>query len=174
MPSCQLSWPAVEDVRAAIDTVTVGVSPATAKQYLLRCKSLMTYAKSLGYTRFNAGSTHNARAEGNRGATLAKRIITETEIALLIRATRTQRDRVLVQVPYAGGLRVSEIVGLNWDDVLTRSDELIQLAILGKGGKLRNIVLPRPVKFNDGFGPLVNETPGHLVAIACAGRGPRS
>ena len=41
----------------------------------------------------------------NRGASLAKRIITEVEVGLLIRPARTKRDRVI-----AGGLRVSELV----------------------------------------------------------------
>ena len=45
----------------------------------------------------------------NRGATLAKRIITEVEIGLLVRAARKRRDRIMIEVTYAGGLRVSEL-----------------------------------------------------------------
>lgn len=53
---------------------------------------------------------------------MAKRIITEVEVGLLIRAAPSKRDRVLLEVIYAGGLRVSETVALTWSDVLPRDD----------------------------------------------------
>ena len=46
----------------------------------------------------------------------AKRIISEVEVGWLIRAARSRRDRVLLAVLYAGGLRISELVGLSWAD----------------------------------------------------------
>ena len=79
-----------------------------------------------------------------RGATLAKRIISEVEVGLLIRAARSRRDRVLIEVAYAGGLRVSELVGLTWSDVLPR-DERVQLSVTGKGRKVRQVLLPEIV-----------------------------
>jgi site-specific recombinase XerD len=42
-------------------------------------------------------------------AELAKRIITPTEVSLLIRSAPSKRDRVLLEVLYAGGLRVSSL-----------------------------------------------------------------
>jgi integrase/recombinase XerD len=78
-------------------------------------KSFLTYGHKLGYLPFNAGVTIKVRsASANRGAGLAKRIISEVEVSLLIRAARSKRDRVLLEVVYAGGLRVSEIVALTW------------------------------------------------------------
>ena len=41
---------------------------------------------------------------------------------------------MLVEVAYAGGLRVSEIVGLDWADVMPRDEGRVQLSITGKGG----------------------------------------
>jgi integrase/recombinase XerD len=133
---------AVEDVRAALAVVTQGVGDGTARQYVLRVKSLLAYGHKLGFMPFNAGATIKVRSDVNRGATLAKRIITETEVALLIRAAKNKRDRVLLEVGYAGGLRVSELVGLNWADVLPRDEGRVQLSILGKGGKTRQVLLP--------------------------------
>ena len=113
---------------------------------MLRAKSLLTYAHKLGFTPFNAGQAIKVRSDaGNRGATLAKRIFSPAEVALLIRAAPSKRDRVMVEVAYAGGLRVSELVALAWADVLSRDEGRVQLSITGKGGKVRNVLLPEVV-----------------------------
>src|SRR5215813_14251557 len=77
--------------------------------------------------------------------TLAKRIIPEVEVHLLIRGARTKRDRVLLEVLYAGGLRVSELAGLTWSDVLPRDKGQVQLSVVGKGGVVRQVLLPEAV-----------------------------
>jgi integrase/recombinase XerD len=70
---------------------------------VLRIKSLLGYAHELGYTRFNAGVTIKVRSDAaHRGANLAKRIISEVEVRLLIRAAPSKRDRVLLEALYAG------------------------------------------------------------------------
>ena len=112
---------------------------------MLRLKSLLGYAHALGYTPFNAGARIKVRSEGSRrGASLAKRIISETEVALLIRAAPSKRDRVLLEVLYAGGLRVSEVAALTWGDVIARG-ERVQLNIIGKGDIVRQVLLPEVV-----------------------------
>jgi integrase/recombinase XerD len=50
----------------------------------------------------------------------------------------------MLEVIYAGGLRVSETVDLTWSDVLPRDDR-VQLSITGKGGKVRQVLLPEIV-----------------------------
>jgi site-specific recombinase XerD len=133
----------VEDVRDAVEVITSGLSDATARQYTLRVKSLLSYARKLGYTRFNAAATIKVRSDaGSRGAKLSKRIITPTQVSLLIRAARTRRDRVLLKVGYSGGLHVSELVSLTWSDVLERDEGRVQLSVTGKGGKVRQVLLP--------------------------------
>lgn len=129
----------VEDVRQAIETITVGASASTARQYILRAKSLLSYAHELGYLPFNAGVAIKPPKEVRA---LAKRIVDELDVRDLIRSTRSQRDRVLLAVTYAAGLRVSEIVALDVGDVLKRQDGRVQLHIVGKGGKERTVLLP--------------------------------
>jgi integrase/recombinase XerD len=142
LPEGGLRAAAVEDVRDALTGMSAGLSEASARQYVLRIKSLLGYAHALGYTPFNAGATIKVRSDaGSRGANLAKRIISEVEVGLLIRAAPSKRDRVLLEVIYAGGLRVSETVALTWSDVLLRDDG-VQLSIAGKGGKVRQVLLP--------------------------------
>jgi integrase len=108
LPEGGLRAATVEDVRDALSSMSAGLSEASARQYMLRVKSLLGYAHALGYAPFNAGATIKVRLNaGNRGATLAKRIISEVEVGLLIRAAPSKRDRVLFEVIYAGGLRPS-------------------------------------------------------------------
>ena len=142
---CGLREATVEDVRDALNRLNRGRSEATARQYVLRIKSFLGYAHTLGYTDFNAGARIKVRSEGaNRGASLSKRILSEIEVRALIRAARTKRDQVLLETLYAGGLRVSEAVALTWADVLQRN-ELVQLSITGKGGFTRQVLLPAVV-----------------------------
>jgi len=129
----------VEDVREAIEALGAGKAVSSRAQYAQRAKSLISYAHRLGYVLFNAGAA--VRVKGNT-VDRAKRIASETEIALLIRAAPNKRDRLLIQVGYAGGLRVSELVALRWSDVLPRDQDRVQLSIIGKGDKLRHVLLP--------------------------------
>jgi site-specific recombinase XerD len=146
LPTGGLRAASVEDVRDALSRVTVGVAESSGRQMVLRVKSLLSYGQRLGYLPFNAGATIRVRSDArNRGATLAKRIISEVDVALLVRGARTKRDRVLLEVLYAAGLRVSEVAGLTWSDVLTRDKGQVQLSITGKGGVVRQVLLPAPV-----------------------------
>jgi integrase/recombinase XerD len=146
LPAGGLRAATVEDVRDALGRITREVSEGTGRQYVLRVKSLLGYAHRLGYAPFNAGTTIKVRSDArNRGATLAKRIISEVDVALLVRSARTKRDRVLLEVLYAGGLRVSELAALTWSDVLPREKGQVQLSVLGKGGVVRQVLVPASV-----------------------------
>ena len=106
-------------------------------------KSLLSYGHKLGYMAFNAGVTIKVKPDQSRGQ-LAKRIMPEVDVKLLIRAARSPRDRVMLETLYAGGLRISELVGLSWADVIKR-DAKVQLAVTGKGGRTRQVLLPQLV-----------------------------
>jgi integrase/recombinase XerD len=146
LPEGGLRAATVEDVRDVLTVITKGVSEAAGRQYVLRVKSMLGYAHRLGYLQFNAGATIKVRSDArNRGANLAKRIISEVDVALLVRGARTRRDRVLLEVLYAGGPRVSEVASLMWSDVIPRDKEQVQLNIVGKGGVTRQVLLPAAV-----------------------------
>jgi len=54
---------------------------------------------------------------------------------MLIRAAKTVRDRLLLEVAYYGGLRVSELVSLTGTQVIQRDNGEAQLALVGKATK---------------------------------------
>jgi site-specific recombinase XerD len=129
----------IEDTRDAIGAMTDGMSESTVANYTRRIKSLISYAHTIGYTRFNAGSAISvAKAEGIR----PDRILSEMDVALLIRATTTERDRLLLSVMYAAGLRVAEVTSLYWQHVMARDSGQAQLSVRGKGDKRRQVLLP--------------------------------
>jgi integrase/recombinase XerD len=130
----------VEDVRHALEKLAVGLAPTSAHQAVLRIKSLLTYGHRLGYLRFNAGVTIKVRTASQ---SVAKRILSEVEVGLLVRAAGNRRDRILIELGYAGGLRVSELVALTWSDVLPRDNDRVQLEV--KGGRVRQVLLPEVV-----------------------------
>ena len=74
--------------------------------------------------------------------------LTEAEVEALLNAVpgdgpRPQRDRAILEMLYAGGLRISELVGLDLGDV-DLYDGLVR--VLGKGGKERVVPLGRTAR----------------------------
>lgn len=68
------------------------------------------------------------------------KFLTHEEIERMREATQSMRlvDRVIFEVLYSGGLRVSELVDLDWGDVDLGSR---QATVTGKGGKTRSVPL---------------------------------
>jgi integrase/recombinase XerD len=132
----------VENVRQALTTITAELAPSSARQVVLRVKSLLSYGHRLGYLQFNAGAVIRVHAEARA---VAQRIVSEVEMGLLVRAAPSRRDRILIEVGYGGGLRVSELVALTWSDVIERDGGKVQLSVLGKGNKRREVLLPEVV-----------------------------
>ena len=74
--------------------------------------------------------------------------LTEAEVEALLGAVpgdgpRPQRDRAILEMLYAGGLRISELVGLDLGDV-DLADGLVR--VLGKGNKERVVPLGRSAR----------------------------
>jgi len=111
--------------------------PATQNRALTAVKSLLSFAHETGYLPLNVGVALKLRP--NR-ETLAQRILPESDIARLIEAAAPGRDRILLKLLYASGVRVSELCGLKWADAAPRS-EGGQITVFGKGGKTRTVLL---------------------------------
>ena len=79
---------------------------------------------------------------------LAQRILSEVDVQLLIREARPGRNRLMFEVAYYGGLRVSEIASLRWAQVIPREMGEVQLALVGKGDKERHEKRPIRTKLH--------------------------
>jgi integrase/recombinase XerD len=117
------------------------LAPASQARKLSAVKSLLSFARRLGYVPFDVGSVVKLPPIKNK---LAERIITEGQVHRLIAHEPKPRNRVLLLLLYAAGLRVSEVCGLRWRDCQAR-DDAGQLTVFGKGGKTRVILLPASV-----------------------------
>ncbi len=79
------------------------------------------------------------RSAPDLGDTATARVYTEYEMNELLAAAKDAHERVMLLLGAHGGLRVSEMVRLRWDDIDLRSATL--LVREGKGGKAAEVVL---------------------------------
>jgi site-specific recombinase XerD len=105
-------------------------------------KSFLGFAHRVGYTRFNAGPLIKLKKAPRQ---VAQRIMGELEVRMLIRGARPGRDRLMLEVAYFGGLRVSELVSLTWSQVIRRDSGEAQLEVVGKGDKVRQVLIPTAI-----------------------------
>jgi site-specific recombinase XerD len=75
----------------------------------------------------------------------AERILSEADGHRLLALEPDPRNRALLRLAYAGGLRVSELVALRWRDLQARDGGEGQVTVYGKGGKTRAVLLPAAV-----------------------------
>jgi site-specific recombinase XerD len=101
-------------------------------------KSLLTFGQTTGYLQWNVGKALKIPPFKD---TLTERILSEEEAFRLLTSAPAGRDRVLLRLIYAAGIRVSELCGLSWCDVQPR-DESGQITVYGKRGKTRTVLLP--------------------------------
>ncbi|HML27630.1 MAG TPA: tyrosine-type recombinase/integrase [Hyphomicrobium sp.] len=141
----------IDDVQTALEAMRLKAngapaSAATINTQVAAIKALLGFAHQVGYTRFNVGPLIKIKKAPRK---LAQRIMPEVEIHLLIRATAAsrhpERDQALFETAYYGGLRVSELASLTWDEVIPRENGEVQLALIGKGDKPRHVLLPAEI-----------------------------
>jgi len=132
-PLAQLT---LADLQAFADSL--GGAEASRYRTLSAVKSLSAFAYRLGYACFNVAAALKLPA---RKVTVAERILPAAAVLdLIFSGTGTPRNRALVRLLYASGVRVSEACALCWRDLQPR-DNAGQITVFGKGGKTRAILL---------------------------------
>jgi integrase/recombinase XerD len=116
---------------------------ADASRYrtLSAVKSLLAFGHQVGYLPFDVGRTLRLPSVRNR---LNERILSEADLHRILSLESNPRNRAMLTLLYAAGLRVSEVCTLAWRD-LQPNGEGGQITVLGKGSKTRSIHLPAPV-----------------------------
>ena len=112
----------MEDVQTALEAMRMKgdgstSSAATLNTYVAAVKALLGFAHNVGFTRFNAAPLIRLKKAPRK---TAQRLLTQVELHLLLRAARSERDRLLLEVAYFGALRVSELAGLSWSQIIPR------------------------------------------------------
>ncbi|MBW4599003.1 MAG: tyrosine-type recombinase/integrase [Calothrix sp. FI2-JRJ7] len=124
----------------ALHLQDAGLKPATLKRKLNAVKSLFTFAAKLNYIRFNvAAALRIPKAEYS----VAGKSIRQIDVVKIInKGADNPRDKALITLLYATGMRVSELCHLAWSDFNEREDGEVQVNILGKGNKHRTVLVP--------------------------------
>ena len=118
-----------------------GLAPASRYRTLSAVKSLLAFGHRLGYLRFDVGRALRIPAVRNR---LAERILPEADLHRILNLEPNPRNRAILTLLYASGVRVSELCGLCWRDLQPVGDSG-QITVFGKGGVTRATQLPASV-----------------------------
>ena len=93
-----------------------GLAPISQGRTLAAIRSFFRFAERIGYCRNAAAGLELPRTE----PALSERIIPQEDVRRMIALEPEGRNRVLLAVLYAAGLRVSEACGLRWRNLQTR------------------------------------------------------
>ncbi len=135
-----LSTVTLADLQRFADSLA-DLAPATRYRILSAMKSLLAFGHRIGYLAFDVGRALRLPATRTR---LAERILPEAEVHRMLSLEPDERNRAIVMLLYASGVRVSELCGLCWRDVQANG-EGGQITVFGKGGKTRAVQLPESV-----------------------------
>ncbi len=128
------------DLQSFADSLA-DLAPASRYRTLSTIKSLLAFGHRIGYLPFDVGRALRLPAVRNR---LAERILPEADVHRILSLEPNIRNRAILTLLYASGVRVSELCGLCWRDVQGNGDGA-QVTVFGKGGKTRAVQLPESV-----------------------------
>jgi integrase/recombinase XerD len=131
---------ALADLQQFADSLG-GLAPASRYRILSAIKSLLAFGHRIGYLPFDVGRALRLPAIRNQ---LAERILSEADLHRILSLERDPRNRAMLTLLYASGVRVSELCGLCWRDLQANGDGG-QVTVFGKGGLTRSIQIPASV-----------------------------
>jgi len=117
------------------------LAPASRYRTLSAIKSLLSFAHRTGYLHYDVGRALRLPAVRSR---LAERILPEADMHRVLSLETNPRNRAILTLLYASGMRVSELCGLCWRDLQANSDGG-QVTVLGKGDVTRAVYIQASV-----------------------------
>jgi len=160
-------------------------SAHTIKLHINVAKALCAFGVKLNYLRTNVFAVIKPDATPE---VTHKRILTEEQVLKLIDAPTRQRDKLLLRLIYAAGLRVGEVCNLVWGDLLLngvlhirqgkgQKERFVTLSegMIGKLAQFRGEAQPADPLFRSQKGALLDASQVHRIvksAAAAAGISP--
>ena len=135
-----LSHATLLDLQHFADSLT-GLAPASRYRTLSAVKSLLSFGYRTGYLPLDAGRA--LRLPGVRSR-LNERILSEADLHRMLNLEPNPRNRAILTLLYASGVRVGELCGLSWRDLQPNGDGG-QVTVWGKGSVTRSVQLPSAV-----------------------------
>jgi integrase/recombinase XerD len=118
-----------------------GGAAASRYRTLSAVKSLLAFGHRLGYLPFDVGRALRLPSVRNR---LNERILSEADLHRILSLEANPRNRAILTLLYASGVRVSELCALAWRDLQPNGDGG-QITVLGKGSVTRSVQIPSSV-----------------------------
>jgi integrase/recombinase XerD len=128
------------DLQRFADSLTE-LAPASRYRMLSAVKSLLGFGHRTGYLPVDVGRA--LRLPGVRSR-LNERILSEADLHRMLNLEPDRRNRAILTLLYASGVRVGELCGLCWRD-LQPNGEGGQITVWGKGSVTRSVQLPAAV-----------------------------
>lgn len=127
----------LDDLALWVKSLELRYTINSVKLKLSVIKSLFSYAWKVDYLEVNP-----AKVIPTPGGVDARheRFLEQDEVRRLISEAREGRDRCLLSLIYATGLRASEALGIDWKDLQPRANGG-QVTVAGKGGKVRTVLV---------------------------------
>jgi integrase/recombinase XerD len=128
------------DLQHFADSLT-DLAPASRYRMLSAVKSLLAFGHRMGYLPLDVGRALRLPGVRNR---LNERILSEADLHRILNLEPNPRNRAVLTLLYASGVRVGELCGLSWRD-LQPSGDSGQITVWGKGSVTRSVQLPAAV-----------------------------
>ena len=127
----------LDDLALWVKSLRMRYTTNSVKLKVSVIKSLFSYAWKVDYLEVNA-----AKVIPTPGGSDARheRFLEQSEVRKLLAAASPGRDRCLLSLIYATGLRASEALGIDWKDLKPRAQGG-QVTVRGKGGKVRTVLI---------------------------------
>lgn len=139
----QLTGEALADWRARL--IAGSLAPGSQSQALAALRSFLRFTRGFSLHPLGDDLIRETLRTPHAETRRPYQVLADWEIAALLAACGTDRDRAIVAVLIGGGLRAAELVGLNVDDLSEDQDGELVAVVRGKGRKERVVPLRRDV-----------------------------
>jgi integrase/recombinase XerD len=129
----------IEDIQDFVRMLNMkGYKPATIAQKLNTVKSLFTYAVKVGYLPISPCIVVKSPIVHSE---VSKKLLTTEDVKLMVSHAKSHRDKLIIKVLFSLGLRISELIKLQWTDFYHLPSGEVKVIIIGKGNKKREIII---------------------------------